>query len=325
MKKKRGGYLSTIVLVVGLLISLSMLLYPTVSNWWNSRHQSQGIASYVEATDTLDEAAYQAIWDSAVAYNEELAQSGVRWFMSEEQEEEYLQQLDVTGTGIMAYIEIPAIDVTLPIYHGTDESVLQVGAGHIAGSSLPVGGESTHCIISGHRGLMSAVLFSNLDDLVEGDIFIIYTLNETLTYEVDQIRIVEPDELEDLEIIEGEDLCTLVTCTPYGINSHRLLVRGHRVENRTESLLTMDATQIDTTVVAGVIAAFLCFLLLILLVIVSIRKRSRRIARKRIKALDEENKEARRPRKQRKEAGRMKEKKNTVRMRPAPVRLLMSA
>jgi len=149
---------------VGLLVSLSMLLYPTVSNWWNSRHQSQGIASYVEASDEMDAATYQEIWDSAVAYNEELAQDGVRWFMSEEQEEKYLQQLDVTGTGIMAYIEIPAIDVTLPIYHGTEESVLQVGAGHIAGSSLPVGGESTHCIISGHRGLMSAVLFTDLDD-----------------------------------------------------------------------------------------------------------------------------------------------------------------
>ncbi len=275
-KRKKSGVVSTVLLIIILLVSLSLLLYPTVSNWWNSFHQSQGIASYNEATDELDEAARQEMWDAAAAYNEKLAQSGVNWFMSEEEEEEYQELLDVTGTGIMSYIEIPVIDVMLPIYHGTDDSVLQIAAGHLSGSSLPVGGESTHCIISGHRGLPSAILFSDLDELVEGDIFILHTLGETLTYEVDQIRIVEPDELDELEIIEGEDLCTLVTCTPYGVNSHRLLVRGHRVENRTENLVSMDATQIKTIYVAGVIAAILLFLLLILLLITTRRKRGGR-------------------------------------------------
>lgn len=181
----------------------------------------------------------------------------------------------MTGSGIMGYIEIPSIDVSLPIYHGVDEAVLQIAVGHIEGSSLPVGGLSTHCVISGHRGLPSAKLFTNLDQLVEGDVFVIRVLDETLTYEVDQIRIVEPTDLSALEREEGKDLCTLVTCTPYGVNSHRLLVRGHRIENLEESnsiRVTADATLIDPVIVAPIVAVPILLILLIWL-LVHYRKR----------------------------------------------------
>lgn len=166
----------------------------------------------------------------------------------------------------MAYIDIPVIDCSLPIYHGTDESVLQIAIGHIEGSSLPVGGEGSHCVVSGHRGLPSARIFTDLDKLVEGDIFLIHTLDATLTYEVDQIRIVEPTDLSDLQIEEGKDLCTLVTCTPYGINTHRLLVRGHRIENEEEAVevrVSADATQVDPVQVAPFVAMPILLLLLI--------------------------------------------------------------
>ena len=175
----------------------------------------------------------------------------------------------------MGYIEIPSIKVSLPIYHGVDEAVVQIAVGHIAGSSLPVGGESTHCVVSGHRGLPSAKLFTNLDEMKEGDLFVIRVLDETLTYEVDQIRIVLPEDLSELEIEEGKDLCTLVTCTPYGINTHRLLVRGHRVENVKDSSsirVTADALQIDPVMVAPVIAVPILLILLIWL-LVHYRKR----------------------------------------------------
>ena len=174
----------------------------------------------------------------------------------------------------MGYIEIPSIKVSLPIYHGVDEAVLQIAVGHIEGSSLPVGGENSHCVISGHRGLPSAKLFTNLDQLKEGDIFMMRVLDETLTYEVDQIRIVEPEDLSNIGIVEGEDLCTLVTCTPYGVNSHRLLVRGHRIENIDASSIrvTADALQIDPVIVAPVVAAPILLLLLIVL-LVRYRKR----------------------------------------------------
>ena len=177
--------------------------------------------------------------------------------------------MDVSGTGIMSYIEIPKIKCSLPVYHGTDEGVLQIAVGHIEGSSLPVGGLNTHCVLSGHRGLPSAKLFSNLDKLEEGDIFMIRTLDQTLTYEVDQIRIVLPDEVEDLKIEEGKDLCTLVTCTPYGINTHRLLVRGHRVANQEEAeavRVTADAMLVDNRIVAMCMAVPVLVLLLIYVV-----------------------------------------------------------
>lgn len=263
MKKKD---FSTIALIVVFFVGVSVLLYPTVSDYWNSLHQSQAIATYADSVENMDEQDYEKLWDAAVSYNQKLFQSRHGLGLKDEEKEEYNELLDVSGTGIMSYIEIPKIKCSLPIYHGTDEGVLQIAVGHIEGSSLPVGGLNTHCVLSGHRGLPSAKLFSNLDKLEEGDIFMIRTLDQTLTYEVDQIRIVLPDEVDDLKIEEGKDLCTLVTCTPYGINTHRLLVRGHRVANQEEAeavRVTADAMQVDNRIVAMCIAVPVLVLLLI--------------------------------------------------------------
>ena len=256
-------HFTTILLVLILLTGLSLLLYPTVSDYWNSFHQSRAIASYVEAVAEIDNTDYEKLWQEAVAYNEKLAENSGRWTLTEEEQEEYDQLLNISDTGIMGYIEIPKIKVSLPIYHGTDEAILQIAIGHIPGSSLPVGGKGTHCVVSGHRGLPSAKLFTDLDQLEEGDLFMMRVLDETLTYEVDQIRIVEPEDLSDLEIDKDKDLCTLVTCTPYGINSHRLLVRGHRVENQKEDTIrvTADAQQIDPIMVAPAVAVPLVLIL----------------------------------------------------------------
>ena len=266
MKKKD---FSTIALIIVFFVGVSVLLYPTVSDYWNSRHQSQAIATYADSVENMDEQDYEKLWDAAVSYNQKLFQSGHGLGLKDEEKEEYNKLLDVSGTGIMSYIEIPKIKCSLPVYHGTDEGVLQIAVGHIEGSSLPVGGLNTHCVLSGHRGLPSAKLFSNLDKLEEGDIFMIRTLDQTLTYEVDQIRIVLPDEVEDLKIEEGKDLCTLVTCTPYGINTHRLLVRGHRVANQEEAeavRVTADAMLVDNRIVAMCIAVPVLVLLLIYVV-----------------------------------------------------------
>lgn len=267
-------HFSTIALVIVFVIGLGLLLYPSLSDYWNSFHQSRAIANYAAEVADIDNEEYEKIWDDAVEYNETLLQRSYRWKLSEAEEQEYESLLNVGGNGMMGYIEIPEINVSLPIYHGIDEAVLQIAIGHIEGSSLPVGGESTHCVLSGHRGLPSAKLFSNLDQLKEGDTFVIRVLDETLTYEVDQIRIVDPEDLSELEIIQGKDLCTLVTCTPYGINTHRLLVRGHRVANQdTNSIrVTADAMQIEPVIVAPVIAAPILLVLLIIL-LVSTRKR----------------------------------------------------
>ena len=256
-------HFTTILLVLILLTGVSLLLYPTVSDYWNSFHQSRAIASYVEAVAEIDNTDYEKMWQEAVAYNEKLKDNSGRWTPTDEELEEYDQILNISDTGIMGYVEIPKINVSLPIYHGTDEVILQIAIGHIPGSSLPVGGKGTHCVISGHRGLPSAKLFTDLDQMEEGDLFMMRVLDETLTYEVDQIRIVQPEDLSDLEIDEDKDLCTLVTCTPYGINSHRLLVRGHRVENLKEDTIrvTADAQQIDPVMVAPAVAVPLVLLL----------------------------------------------------------------
>ena len=263
MKKKD---FSTIALIIVFFVGVSVLLYPTVSDYWNSLHQSQAIATYADSVEKMDEQDYEKLWDAAVSYNQKLFQSGHGLGLKDEEKEEYNELLDVSGTGIMSYVEIPKIKCSIPIYHGTDEGVLQIAVGHIEVSSLPVGGLNTHCVLSGHRGLPSAKLFSNLDKLEEGDIFMIRTLDQTLTYEVDQIRIVLPDEVEDLKVEEGKDLCTLVTCTPYGINIHRLLVRGHRVANQEEAeavRVTADAMLVDNRIVAMCIAVPVLVLLLI--------------------------------------------------------------
>lgn len=218
-------------------------------------HQSRAIASYVDQVNSLDDAQYETMLEQARAYNETLVGKEDRYILDDSETAEYNSLLDVTGTGIMGYVVIPKINVRLPIYHGTDPSVLEIAIGHIAGSSLPVGGESTHCVLSGHRGLPSAKLFTDIDQLKEGDQFMLEVLGDTLTYEVDQIKVVLPDELEDIEIEEGQDLCTLVTCTPYGVNTHRLLVRGHRVDTVEQNhvRIVSDAVQIEPMTVALVI------------------------------------------------------------------------
>ena len=263
-------HLSTILLVFILLIGLSLLLYPSVSDYWNSFHQTRAIATYAENVAKLDNNQYDHLWEEARAYNEALPFRSNPYYLSEEQKAQYESLLDVSGLGVMGYIEIPEIDVSLPIYHGTEESVLQVAVGHLEWSSLPVGGESTHCVLSGHRGLPSAKLFTNLDKLQTGDIFMLRVLDNVLTYEVDQILIVEPQETGALRIEEGKDYCTLVTCTPYGINTHRLLVRGHRIDNIEEAKtvrVTADAIQIEPLLVAPVVAIQILLLLLILLLL----------------------------------------------------------
>ena len=275
MKKKRNK--STILLILALLIGLSLLLYPTVSDYWNSFHQSRAIAGYVEAVAELDEVDYEHYLAQAEAYNQSLLTNPRRYTPTQEEHQLYESLLDVSGNGIMGYVEIPKIDVTLPIYHGTSETVLQIAVGHIEGSSLPVGGSSTHSVLSGHRGLPSAKLFTDLDEMEEGDTFLIHVLDEVLTYEVDQITVVEPHEVEQLAIEEGEDLCTLVTCTPYGVNSHRMLVRGHRVETVEESIfrVSADALRVDPLLVAPVVAVPILLGLLVWLLI-STRKRKPR-------------------------------------------------
>jgi sortase A len=269
-----------LILIGIVLLGLGLIAYPGFADWWNSFHQSRAVASYAESVANLDASKYSEMLASAEAYNADLAKTGVRWIMTDEQMAEYNRQLAVTDSGIMGYIDIPKIRVTLPIYHGTDDTILQIAIGHIAGTSLPVGGASTHCVVSGHRGLPSARLFTDIDKLVEGDTFTMTVLNRTVTYEVDQIRIVEPTDLSNLQIEEGKDYCTLVTCTPYGINTHRLLVRGHRVANANgEANVIADALQIEPVYVAPVVAAPMLIILLILLFVMTsepFRKKGRK-------------------------------------------------
>ena len=269
MKKKKGNHI-TILLVLILLVGLSLLLYPSVSDYWNSLHQTKAIATYAEDVANLNQNQYGEIWTAAERYNASLADRDNAYLLSDAQKEEYERLLNVSGLGVMGYIEIPSIDCSLPIYHGTEESVLQIAVGHLEWSSLPVGGRSTHCVLSGHRGLPSAKLFTNLDKLQMGDVFMLRVLDEVLTYEVDQILIVEPQETGALQIEEGQDYCTLVTCTPYGINTHRLLVRGHRIDTVAEARtvrVTADAIQIEPLLVAPVVAIPILLLLLILLLL----------------------------------------------------------
>lgn len=250
MKKFLKKHLVEMILSLILLAGLCLLLYPTVSNWWNSMHQSQAIAGYTEAVENTSEEDLQAMLNAAYAYNEKLQNRASSFTLSEEEMAEYESLLNLGGSGVMGVIEIPVINVNLPIYHGTEEEVLQVGVGHITGSSLPVGGSGTHCLLSGHRGLPSARLFTDLDQIVEGDIFTITVLNHKITYQVDQIRIVLPEEVDQLSIVEGEDYCTLITCTPYGVNTHRILIRGRRIENAEEEFVVhREATRVPSYLV----------------------------------------------------------------------------
>ncbi len=275
-KKKKSNKFSTALLVFIFIIGLAIMLYPTVSDYWNSLHQSRAIATYSQSVSGLGEDEYKEILEQANWFNEYLRSNCIGGTLTDSQMEMYKEMLDVSGTGIMGYIEIPSIDVSLPIYHTVDENVLQIAIGHIEWSSLPVGGESTHCVLSGHRGLPSAKLFTNLDKLGEGDKFMLHVLNETLTYEVDQVLIVEPKDVSNLNVSQGEDLCTLVTCTPYGVNSHRMLVRGHRVENTVETPtvnIVSEAVQIEPLIVAPVIAIPILLGLLIFVMIKYRRKK----------------------------------------------------
>ena len=273
-------HLSTIILILIFLVGLSLVLYPTVADYWNSLHQSRAIATYAEEVAHIDTEKYTAVWQDAVAYNQSLRERDNIFLLSDQQKAQYDDLLNIGGNGVMGYIEIPVIGVSLPVYHGTDEAVLQIAIGHLEWTSLPVGGESSHCVVSGHRGLPSARLFTDLDQLKEGDTFIFRILDETLTYEVDQIKIVLPNETDELHIKEGKDLCTLVTCTPYGVNSHRMLVRGHRVENAEIAKVirvTADAMQIEPLIVAPIVAVPILLILLIMVLFGGGKKKGKRV------------------------------------------------
>ena len=249
-------HFSTIIMAIIFLTGLSLLLYPTVSNFWNSKHQTQVVAEYSDRIEKMGTREKKQALEQAEKYNQTLVSDAKRFTPSEEQEALYKSLLNADGTGMMGYITIPEIKCKLAIYHTVDDSVLQVGIGHLEGSSLPVGGKGTHCVLSGHRGLTSAKLFTDLDKLQKGDIFLLHIYDQVFTYEIDQIRIVEPGDYGPLEIEEDKDLCTLLTCTPYGINTQRLLVRGKRIANRAgdDSRITSDAVKVNTVVVAIIIS-----------------------------------------------------------------------
>ncbi len=259
-RRRKGPSLSTVILVVILLAGVCILLYPSVSDWWNSMHATRAIAGYVTAVEDLSGEEKERMLEAARRYNAALA-DGVDYDLTEEEYAEYLSLLDIGGTGIMGYVQISAIGVNLPVYHSVDEAVLQIAVGHIPGSSLPVGGERSHSVLSGHRGLPSAKLFSDLDQMQEGDVFTLNVMDQTITYMVDQIRIVLPEETDDLAIQAGKDYCTLVTCTPYGVNTHRMLVRGRRIENIAgEVVVVAEAVRIPTYVVIPAVGIPLLFL-----------------------------------------------------------------
>lgn len=280
-KKKQSGF-STILLLLIMIAGVGVLMYPTVADWWNKRHMTQAIETYVEQVASMEKTKKEQMLEEARAYNASL-NTGVHFLSKEknpEEYEEYMQILDITGTGIMGYIQIPSIGVNLPIFHSVEDNVLQIAVGHIPGTSLAVGGESTHAVLSGHRGLPSAKLFTDLDQLAEGDVFMINVLDETFTYEVDQIHIVLPSEVSDMAITTGKDYVTLVTCTPYGVNSHRMLVRGHRIDNLPEEvreiLITSDAYRISEIFVMLGIAEILILCSLLISSIYSMIKSRRK-------------------------------------------------
>ena len=274
MKKHSG----TILLVLIFFVGLAVMLYPTISDYINQRNQTRVVNSYAQQVDGLSDADYTAYFDAADVFNQEIAADPDALYHAD-CFSTYSTTLDVTGTGIMGYITIPRIGVELPIYHGTSDAVLQVAAGHLEGTSLPVGGESTHAVISAHRGLPSAKLFTNLDQLEVGDTFTITVLDRVLTYEVDQISIVLPTETDNLKVVDGKDYITLMTCTPYGINSHRLLVRGRRIETPDKLKhirVTADAIKIEPIITAPIMALPLLLVLLLWLLFSNRKRKSTR-------------------------------------------------
>ena len=267
-KKKKSGSASTIALVAIFFVGLSVLLYPSISDFWNEKRQSQAIMNYDDLIVDLTPEDYSEIFDKADAYNKKIRNMSFPFMNHKNIADEYYDTLDINGDGMMGYITIEKIKVQLPIYHGTSDKVLNSAVGHVEGSTLPVGGKSTHSVLSAHRGLPSAKLFTNLDKVEVGDVFTVRILDRTVTYQVDQILIVLPHETDNLNIVQGEDYCTLVTCTPYGINTHRMLVRGTRIENiepdRVINVIT-EAYQIDPLIVTPAVAAPMLGLLLIVL------------------------------------------------------------
>ena len=253
MKKKRKW--TTFILLTVFFVGLSVLLYPSLSNYWNSLTQSEAIADYEQMLENLPKEDYTALLENAEKYNESLSKLDYPLIRYKELDG-YNELLNVVGTGMIGYVSIGTIGVELPIYHGTNDSVLSVAVGHLEGSSLPVGGESTHCVISAHRGLPTARLFTDLDRLQLRDTFTVTVLDRVMTYEVDQIRIVQPNDVSELAIVDGEDYCTLLTCTPYGINTERLLVRGVRTDTVVHKTIhiTTDGYQVDTLIVTPIVA-----------------------------------------------------------------------
>jgi sortase A len=257
MNKKFKKQIPNIIFGIIFLVGLAIFLYPSVSNYINSKHQSRAITSYQDALEAISEEDYSRFWQEARKYNEELAEKPMHFTLDDEELAEYNSILDPTGTGIIGYIEIENIGVNLPIYHGTEESVLQVGIGHLEGTSFPTGTKSTHAVLSGHRGLPSSKLFSDLDQMIVGDTFLLHIMDQTFAYQIDQISIVLPEEVQGLAIVNDEEYVTLVTCTPYGVNTHRLLVRARRVDysEETKIIVPADATRYGNMVVAPFIGA----------------------------------------------------------------------
>lgn len=268
-------HMATIIAVLVFITGISLLLYPTVSEYWNSLYQSKVVANYSDKMKKMNQKEKQAAIDKAKVYNESLLMNDARFTPTEEQIAEYKSLLNADGLGMMGYIVIPKIHLKLAVSHTVDASVLQVGVGHLEGSSLPVGGNSTHCVLSSHRGLPSAKLFTELDELVKGDIFYLHVYGQVLAYKVDHIATIEPDDYSLFEIEEGKDLCTLFTCTPYGINTHRLVVRGHRISNTLDGAkFNGDAIKINRYIVA------ICIAIIILCTGYTIRKAVRKIKRR---------------------------------------------
>ena len=284
--RKKSDIISTIVFGCIFLVGLSVMLYPTFSNWWSQNMASHAVSSYKEEVAQMDDGEAERLMNEAHEYNEKLAKLTAP-FTNFDKLKGYDDILNISGTGIMGFVSIPNINVELPIYHGTSEGVLQIAAGHIQGSSFPVGGASTHAVISGHRGLPSARLFTDLDQMVEGDTFTINILNEVLTYEVEKILIILPTESDKLAIIPNEDEVTLVTCTPYGVNSHRLLIRGRRIASVYDKKIKVgaDALQVDEMKVIPIVFVPLLLLLMIWWKITGRRKKHIRIDKYTIKDL----------------------------------------
>ena len=260
---------TVIFLTIGFLVGICILLYPTLSDYWNSKTQSRAVTNYESVLENLDEDVYKSIFENAYAYNKALYETNYP-LMDYKNVPGYYETLSITENDMIGYLKIDRIGIELPIYHGTSDDVLNKGVGHLEGSSLPVGGENTHCVMSAHRGLPSSKLFTDLDRMEIGDTFQIVVLDQVLTYQVDFVKIIEPTDVSDLQIIEGGDYCTLFTCTPYGINTHRLLVRGIRIETIKEKpiiYVSNEAFRIEPLLVTPAVAAPMLLILLIHLLV----------------------------------------------------------